>query len=162
MFVLTSVKGQYPMYEISSRAKIHVGMLVCMLVFTGIFAGKHHFTSNDFTINISYLKLWVLYERNFWINHCCYVSQNTSVYTTKLDLILKYMSEMWQPYTRKLFRVAEDGSDTFLRNAGNHVQDYAETEPRRPQFTFSPLWKPQISYNKTLWYLRRHSDTNYL
>jgi hypothetical protein len=31
------------------------------------------------------------------------------------------------------------------RNGGNHLADYTASELRRPQFTFSPSWKPQIS-----------------
>jgi hypothetical protein len=31
----------------------------------------------------------------------------------------------------------EDGSDRFLLNFGNHLQDYTTSQPRGPQSTFS-------------------------
>jgi hypothetical protein len=32
----------------------------------------------------------------------------------------------------------EDGGEIFIRNAGNHLQDYTESQSRNPQL--SPLW----------------------
>jgi hypothetical protein len=34
---------------------------------------------------------------------------------------------------------------TVFWNAGNHLHDHVASQPRRPQKTFSPLWKPQIA-----------------
>jgi hypothetical protein len=34
-----------------------------------------------------------------------------------------------------IFIYPEDGDDKFLRNTGNHVQDYMASHPRRPQST---------------------------
>jgi hypothetical protein len=39
------------------------------------------------------------------------------------------------------FHGPEDGGDTFLRNIGNHLQDYTASQPRKPQSTNSnSLW----------------------
>jgi hypothetical protein len=37
----------------------------------------------------------------------------------------------------------EDEGNMFLWNAGNYLQDYTASQPRRPELTFSPSWEPQ-------------------
>jgi hypothetical protein len=44
----------------------------------------------------------------------------------------------------------KDGSDMFLQNVGSHRQDSTASQPRRPQTTFSLLWKPQLSQSHSL------------
>jgi hypothetical protein len=71
-------------------------------------------------------------------------------------------SKCSNPYIIKLFKVAEDGSDKFLRNAGNHAQNYTEPQARRLKPTFWPLLKPRISNKKTSCYFHRRSETKLL
>jgi hypothetical protein len=41
----------------------------------------------------------------------------------------------------------EDWGDTFIRNVGNHPQDYTTSQSRRPQSTSSPRCESQILYS---------------
>jgi hypothetical protein len=44
----------------------------------------------------------------------------------------------------------EDGDDSILQNAGNHLQHYTATQPRRPQLTSSSPRTPQMSEDISL------------
>jgi hypothetical protein len=47
----------------------------------------------------------------------------------------------------------EDCCVMFLQDTGDHIQENTVSPLRRPQSTFSPLWKSHISYEKNYWNL---------
>jgi hypothetical protein len=80
--------------------------------------------------------------------------KSLSVWCLKFSRRLRYgLLSLWLFHFSLVGDKPEDESSSFLRNIGNHTQEYTFLYPRRPEFGSLPAWKFQILYVQlAIWY----------
>lgn len=83
------------------------------------------------------------------------LSENVKEWRRKYSKFRLWSSGLWhhavlyvttnisEEHTASTFRI----DSMFLQNAGNHLEDYMVSQPKRPQSELLLLWKPQVPWS---------------